>query len=464
MKKQLHFSFSNSFSRAKSFRMAAFAALTLLSAQSSFAQTWVGATSTDFLDTTNWSAAPTYTNTDVFLINAVVAPNFNPTFNVAATCSNITTKVGSVLTTTADFTTGSLVTSIIEGTVNINGGIWSSPKLYIGSASGGAGVVNVAGATLTGSGVWRLGSTNNSGTHYLNINNGGILDMNATSSLTIGFTSSRKGVLNVNTGGVAKIFGGLSISSTLANGTINIAGGSLEYNPVNFDTNSGVINITAGSFKLLNTTGINTINANSTTANGVINIGGGSLDVSGPLTIGHGATTTANVTINLNSGTMNVAGAFAISNPTGTYTGLINIDGGSIVLDGDQTATVATLVTAGRITVSGAALAAGKTISNTFDAGTNKTTVVASGALGVNEKATDVNSIVVYSQGQSIKVNSENTLIADVNVYDITGHLIESKKNIQSKETSLDLNTLNQIVVVKVTTSNGTILSRKIIN
>jgi hypothetical protein len=462
MKKQLLINSTTFLSQKKSFRMTAFAVLTFLTVQSSFGQTWVGATSADFSDGTNWSAVPTFTSVDIFAINAVVAPNNNPVLNAAVTCATISTKVGSIFTTNADFTTGSLATSSIEGTVNINGGIWSSPKLYIGNASGGAGVVNVAGATLTGSGVWRLGSTNNSGTHYLNINNGGILDMSSTSALTIGFTSSRKGVLNVNTGGVAKIFGGLSISSTLGNGTINVAGGSLEYNPANFDTNSGIINVTAGSFKLLNTTP--TINAISVTTNGVINIGGGTLDASGPLTIGHGTTTTAAVTVNLNSGTMNIAGALTISAPTGIYTGLVNIDAGSIVLDGDQTAGITTLVTAGRITVSGAALAAGKTISNTYDAGTGKTTVVAIAApLGVNDVELDANTMVVYAQDKNIKIQSGNGMLSDVKVYDVTGRLVTSKKSIGSNEASIALDASNGVYLVKVTTADGKVVTKKVI-
>lgn len=459
MKKELPFGFAKFLLKKNTFKIAAFTALTFLTAQNSLAQTWVGATSTDFLDGTNWSATPTFTNTDVFTVNAVVAPNFNPTLSAVATCASITTKVGSVFTTTADFTTSS-ATSTIEGTVNINGGTWTSPKLYIGSGTGGAGVVNVTGATLSGSGIWRLGSSTVSATHYLNINNGGILNLTAASSLTIGFTSSRKGVLNINTGGLAQIVSNLVVSSTTGNGTINIAGGSLEYTPVNLNLNAGIININSGSLKFLDL--LPTLNASSTSTTGVINIGGGTLDTFGPLTIG--STTTGLTTINLNSGTMNITGALAISAPSGTYTGMINIDAGSIVLTGNQTATIATLVSAGKIAVSGAALTAGKSISNTYSAITDKTTVVTAVTLGLNDTTFDTNSIVVYAQNQGFEIQSTNSLIADVKVYDVKGSLIASKNNIASNSINIALNQSNEVYVVKVTTTDGAVVTKKIVH
>lgn len=454
MKKQLLFNF----------RMVAFAAMTLLTAQSSFSQTWVGATSADFLDATNWSAAPTFTNVDVFIVNAVFAPNNNPVLNAAATCGSIATKVGSIFTTNADFTTG-ISTSSVEGTVNVNGGTWSSSKLYIGNASGGAGVVNVATGgvlkgtgTETGTGVWRLGSSSASGSHYLNINDGGTFILAPECGLTIGFASTRRGYLNVNIGGLAQISGGFALSTTVGNGTVNVAGGTLEYNPANLNANAGVINITAGSLKLLNA--MPTINATSSFAGtytaGLINIAGGSLVASGPLTIG--STTAGMVTVNVNGGTMNIAGALSILS-----TALVTIDAGSIVLDGDQTAGIATLVADARIVVSGAALAAGKTISNTYDAVSGKTTVVAAAPLGLNDAALDANAIVVYSQNQNIMIQSGNLILSDVKVYDVRGSLVASKKNIGSNETSIDLNASYQVYVVKVTTADGSVVTKKIV-
>lgn len=450
------------------FRMAALAVLTLIAVQSSFAQTWVGATSSDFLDATNWSATPTFTGTDAFVVNEVFTPNNNPVLNAAATCATISTKVRSIFTTNADFTTG-INTNSIEGTININSGTWSSSKLYIGNASGGAGVVNVATTgilratgTGTGTGVWRLGSSSASGTHYLNVNDGGTFILAPECGITIGFTSTRRGVLNVNTGGLAQISGGFVLSTTVGNGTVNVAGGTLEYNPVDLNVNAGVINVNAGSLKLLNATP--TINATSTfvgtSTAGLINIAGGSLIASGPLTIG--STTAGLVTVNVNSGIMNIAGALTISAPAGTYTGLVNIDAGSIVLDGDQTAGIATLVTAGRITVSGAALAAGKTILNTYDSVSGKTTVMAGTALGVNEAKVDANAVVVYAQNQSVKIQSGNVLLSEVNVYDVRGSLVASKKGIGSNETSIALDASNQVYVVKVTTVEGGVVTKKI--
>jgi hypothetical protein len=251
-------------------------------------------------------------------------------------------------------------------------------------------------------------------------------------------------------------------STTTANGTINVDGGSLEYNPVDLNIGAGKISITNGSFKLLNTTGTTTISATSASTTGVITITGGTLDAAGPLTIGNN-TAAGLVTVNVTGGTMNVAGILAIPAPVtpGTYTGLINVDAGSIVLAGDQKAAMETLAVA--TNVGGLKAAAGKVISVTYDAGTDKTTVIAAAPLGVNDAALNANAIVVYSQNQNILIQSENLILSDVKVYDVRGSLVASKNSIGSNETSINLNASNQVYVVKVTTADGSVVTKKII-
>ncbi len=342
--------------------MAAFAALTFLTAQSSFAQTtytWGGATSSDFLTGTNWNAVPDFAVTSNVFSIGVTGNNGDQITNAAAiNCRQITLGTGVTFMANAGITTSSAATTSANATLNINAETSAIPKFYTGNAAGVSGVVNVAtGANLTGNNVWRVGA-NATGTGTININ-GGTLTLGTAGSLALGYAST--GILNIN---------------------------------------SGTVNVNYTAFTSL-----------SITANGTI-----------------------------------------------------NIDAGSMVIPGDQTSAIAAFVTAGNIKVSGAALTAGKIISNTYDAGTDKTTVVAVTApLGVNDVVLDANAIVVYSQNQSIKIQSSNGILSDVNVYDLNGRLVANKKSIESNEASIAFDASNGVYLVKVTTADGKIVTKKIV-
>ena len=342
--------------------MAAFAALTLLTAQSSFAQTtytWGGASSSDFLTGTNWNAVPDFTVTSNVFSIGVTGNNSDQVTNAAAiNCRQITFGTGVTFTANANITTSSAATTSANGTLNINAETSTIPKFYTGNASGVSGIVNVAtGANLTGNNVWRVGA-NATGTGTININ-GGTLTLGTAGSMSLGYAST--GILNIN---------------------------------------SGTVNVNYTAFTSL------TISTNGT----------------------------------------------------------VNIDAGSMVIPGNQTAAVQAFIDGGRIKISGAALTAGKILSNTYDAGTDKTTVVTITApLGVNDATLDANSIVVYSQNQSIKIQSGNGILSDVKVYDLNGRLVANKNNIGSNETSIALNASNGVYVVKVTTADGAVVTKKIV-
>ncbi|SHH02221.1 Por secretion system C-terminal sorting domain-containing protein [Flavobacterium fluvii] len=84
-------------------------------------------------------------------------------------------------------------------------------------------------------------------------------------------------------------------------------------------------------------------------------------------------------------------------------------------------------------------------------------------ALGVNDVELNANDIVVYSQNQSIKIQSGNGILSDVKVYDLGGRLVASKKSIGSNETIIPLNKSNGVYVVKVTTTDGRVVTKKIV-
>lgn len=251
-------------------------------------------------------------------------------------------------------------------------------------------------------------------------------------------TSSINGILNINSGAtcaIAKLYSG---NGTGLSGVINVkTGGTLS------GSNVWRVGAVAGS-------------------TGTININGGTLTLgtAGSLALGYASTGI----LNINSGTVNV-NYTAFTSLSITANGTINIDGGSMVIPGNQITAVQAFIDGGKIKTSGAALIAGKIISNTYDAGTDKTTVVTIAAipLGVNDTTLDANNIVVYSQNQNIKIQSGNGILSDVKVYDLNGRLVAGKNNIGSNETSIALNASNAVYVVKVTTADGSVVTKKIV-
>lgn len=364
MKKDLLFNFSKSLGLRTPFRIAASAALILLSAQSSFGQTtytWGGA-SNDFNTNTNWSPTTASFNStnENFTITSTV---FNPVVTSGAvTCRIITVNVGTTLEIGHNFTS-TTNTSNINGTLNINAGTDNIPKLYINTTGGSTSVVNIgAGATVSANNLWKVGN-NATGTGTLNINGG---------TLTLTGSGNATGTTGAN---------GLKIGDTdSCTGTLNI--------------NSGTVNINYTSF----------------------------------------------------------TGGFVIF-----ANGSIVIDNGSMVIPGDVTGTISGF--GNKIKA-----VAGKVISNTFDGTNTIVKAIPDPALGINDVSLDSNAIVVYSENQSIKIQSGSGTLSDVKVYNLQGRLVANKSGIGLNETSVSFNKSNQMYIVKVTSTNGAVVAKKIIH
>lgn len=83
--------------------------------------------------------------------------------------------------------------------------------------------------------------------------------------------------------------------------------------------------------------------------------------------------------------------------------------------------------------------------------------------LGINDYNTNAKAIAVYLQNQDVYIQSENALLSGVEVYDLNGRLVAERKNIGSNETSFSLNSLNAVYLLKVTTVDGNVVTKKII-
>lgn len=84
--------------------------------------------------------------------------------------------------------------------------------------------------------------------------------------------------------------------------------------------------------------------------------------------------------------------------------------------------------------------------------------------LGVETPVASNSDVIVYKNGNQIAAKATNFTIEDMQVYDITGKILFSKKGINNNEFSTaSLNVANQVVVVKVTLDGGQTISKKVI-
>lgn len=84
--------------------------------------------------------------------------------------------------------------------------------------------------------------------------------------------------------------------------------------------------------------------------------------------------------------------------------------------------------------------------------------------LGIDTPIVSNNDVVVYKSGNQIAVRATNFTIETVQVYDITGKLLTSGKNVNNNTFSTTgLNVATQVVIVKVTLDDNQTVSKKVI-
>lgn len=73
-------------------------------------------------------------------------------------------------------------------------------------------------------------------------------------------------------------------------------------------------------------------------------------------------------------------------------------------------------------------------------------------------------AVVVYKANDLLNIKATNKNISKVDVYDIRGRLLITKTNLTTSEIALDLGTVNQVVLVQITTDDGIVITKKYIN
>ena len=73
------------------------------------------------------------------------------------------------------------------------------------------------------------------------------------------------------------------------------------------------------------------------------------------------------------------------------------------------------------------------------------------------------NSVVVYNQGSMLAVNAGSMMIDNIKVYDVRGRLIVSRDDINATEALIDAGEANQVLIVKVTSVDHQVATRKVV-
>jgi len=94
----------------------------------------------------------------------------------------------------------------------------------------------------------------------------------------------------------------------------------------------------------------------------------------------------------------------------------------------------------------------------------NRFEIVYENLLATQNPTFTENSVVVYQQDQQVVVNTGKTTIAKVQVYDISGRLLVTKSNVNATEVRFAAGTANQVLLVKVTSASGAVVTKKIVN
>ncbi len=326
--------------------------------------TWLGGTSTDWNDPTNWcSGVPTSSTNVVIPSGTANSPTTNS--GASAVCNNITINSGATLTLASSltvsgnfsnsgtFTPNSNTVTFIGASATVNSGGAS----FYGIIYTGTGTLQVTGNLLTTS-----NSFNNSGAGTVDINGlgltcgdlqgGGIITNSSATPTTVttgsdNGTFTYSGIIQDGAGTISLIKNGtgaltLPSANTYSGGTTLNSGGTLNINNASaigtgtFTINGGTIDNTSGGAITLSTNNAMSWNSSFTfTGTNNLNLGTGAVAVGSitittstlgsNLTVG-GVMSSGNFTTKAGAGTLTLSGANLLTNSFFLNAGQLNIN------------------------------------------------------------------------------------------------------------------------------------------
>jgi hypothetical protein len=85
-------------------------------------------------------------------------------------------------------------------------------------------------------------------------------------------------------------------------------------------------------------------------------------------------------------------------------------------------------------------------------------------ALAVNPLHFNSNGVVVFKQNDAIHIQTSNSIMKSVKVFDVSGRLLLEKKEINSTETTFISAFAHEVLLVEITTENNETVTKKIVN
>lgn len=90
--------------------------------------------------------------------------------------------------------------------------------------------------------------------------------------------------------------------------------------------------------------------------------------------------------------------------------------------------------------------------------------VIYQNALGIDTPSLTPNNVIVYNDNNVLTINTGIFDMASVKVFDIRGRLLTEKTNINATQTTLNVTETNQILLVQVTSNEGIVVTKKVVN
>jgi fibronectin-binding autotransporter adhesin len=290
----------------------------------------------------------------------------NTANNITAAMVEVGDSASSNATAVPTLVLGAGSNVIAAGTINIAANSSTAGKAYglvdfasstgsgsvtiTNEAGNGGAVINIGVRGPSGSGTSSspMGVLNLAG-HIANVNAGTVT---VGSEYNNGSTGSETGTLDFDTGSFSATTFNVGLDATTGTstgagtGALNLGGGVVGATTLNLGVNSNATNATGAATGTLNLTGgsvtIGTVAlgtktaAGNAAANGTINASAGSLTVNSGFTLGSEATAGSS-TANLNiTGTATVTSNVNIFQGTGSVTGAITLNGGTLDLKGNN--------------------------------------------------------------------------------------------------------------------------------
>ena len=85
--------------------------------------------------------------------------------------------------------------------------------------------------------------------------------------------------------------------------------------------------------------------------------------------------------------------------------------------------------------------------------------------LGVNNAVFNDESVTIHKNKGTLYVNSGAMTINNIKVFDIQGRLIAEQKNVKSNSATIkDLKATQQVLIVKITSQDNKVVSKKVVN